>query len=104
MRYGWFFAPLAVMTVVVELTAPVAFVGGRLRTLWVALAWSFHVGIVALMAISFPYHLLGIAYAPLFRCERLLRWGSDAVDGEGSAAALEDGLEDRAWRDAVTRA
>jgi hypothetical protein len=72
-HYGWVFVPLAALTVAVELAAPVALRGGRVRTVWVALAWSFHVGIAALMAISFPYQMLGIAYAPLFRCERLLR-------------------------------
>jgi hypothetical protein len=72
-RYGWVFVPFAVLTVVVELAAPVALLGGRLRTVWVAAAWSFHIGIAALMAIVFPYQLLGIAYAPLFRCERLSR-------------------------------
>jgi hypothetical protein len=102
-RYGWLFAPLAVMTVVVELTAPAALFGGRLRTGWVALAWAFHVAIAALMAISFPYYLLGIAYAPFFRCERLFRWRSDSVDGERGAPAFEHCLEDRPWSDAVAR-
>ena len=34
-------------------------------------AWGFHVGIALLMWISFPYHLVGLAYAPLFRVERI---------------------------------
>ena len=70
-RYGWMFPPFAIATVVVELGAPIAFLGGRWRTRWVAAAWGFHVGIAALMWISFPYPLVGLAYAPLFRVERL---------------------------------
>jgi hypothetical protein len=66
------FPPVAVATVLVELGAPLALLGGRLRTAWVLAAWGFHVGIVALMAISFPYPLSGIAFAPLFACERLI--------------------------------
>jgi hypothetical protein len=34
-------------------------------------AWSFHVGVAALMAITFPYPLVGIAFAPLLPVERL---------------------------------
>ena len=33
-RYAWIFPPMAVATVVVELGAPVAFLGGRWRTIW----------------------------------------------------------------------
>ena len=45
--------------------------GGRARTLWVASAWAFHLGVLAFMAVLFPYPLLGLAFAPLFRLERL---------------------------------
>ena len=71
-RHGWLFPPLAVVTIAVELAAPLVLLAGqRVRALWVALAWLFHVGIVALMAITFPYPLVGVAFAPLFRLERL---------------------------------
>lgn len=72
-RFDAVFPPLALATVLVELAAPLALLGGRLRTVWVAAAWGFHVGIVALMAIAFPYHLTGLAYAPLFAVEGLAR-------------------------------
>jgi len=72
-RFDAVFPPLASATVLVELAAPLALLGGRLRTVWVAAAWGFHVGIVALMAIAFPYHLTGLAYAPLFAVEGLAR-------------------------------
>lgn len=63
-------APLSLATLVVELGAPVALLSRRWATAWTAAAWLFHVGIVALMAISFPYPLSLIAFAPFFRCER----------------------------------
>lgn len=66
------FAPFAVATVAVELGAPLALLGGRTRTAWVLGAWSFHVGVLALMAVVFPYPLLGLAFAPLFPVERLV--------------------------------
>ncbi len=68
---AWLFPPLAVVTLLVELGAVVALWGGRWRTAWVAAAWLFHVGVLALMAIVFPYQLAGIAFAPFFRVERL---------------------------------
>lgn len=71
-RFGWPFHPIAWLTVVVELGAPLALLGGRIRTLWTVAAWGFHVGILVLMAISFPYPLSGVAYACLFRAERLV--------------------------------
>ena len=33
-------------------------------------AWGFHVGVVALMNIWFPYPLFGFAYLPFFEVER----------------------------------
>src|ERR671910_506907 len=68
---AWLFPPLAVVTVAVELGAVLALRGGRWRTAWVAAAWLFHVGVLALMAIVFPYQLAGVAFAPFFRLERL---------------------------------
>lgn len=72
-QYGFLFPPIAWATVFLEVAAPMALLGGRLRSVWVSAAWGFHVGTVALMAIVFPYPLLGVAYAPLFAVERLAR-------------------------------
>ncbi len=75
-QYGWAFPPLALATVLIELGAPVVLVTGRhawtARVVWALGAWAFHLGIVVLMAISFPYPLSFIAYAPLFAPERWL--------------------------------
>lgn len=70
-RHGWLFAPMAVASLAVELGAPLALTGGRRRTAWVVGAWLFHVGVLALMAISFPYQLTGVAFAPFLPLERL---------------------------------
>lgn len=75
-QFDWLFPPIAVATVVVELGAPVALATGRfgrqLRTIWALAAWSFHAGVLAVMAISFPYQLSFVAYASLFAPERLI--------------------------------
>jgi hypothetical protein len=69
-RYDWAFPPMAWATMVIELGAPLALLGRRVRTAWAVGAWGFHVGIVVLMAISFPYQVAGIAYLCLFAPER----------------------------------
>jgi hypothetical protein len=74
--HAWLFTPFAVATLVVELGAVVVLAGRRWRTVWTVAAWLFHVGVLAVMAILFPYQLSGVAFAPMFRVERLapLRW------------------------------
>lgn len=71
--YSSVFAGLAAVTLVLELGAPVALLGRRFATVWVLAMWGFHVGVLAIMAIAFVYPLTGIAFAPFFRTERLLR-------------------------------
>ncbi len=68
------FRPMGLLTLVVELGAPVALLGRRWAAGWVTAAWTFHIGILALMAIGFPYPLTLVAFAPLLACERPLEW------------------------------
>ena len=69
--HAWVFPPLATATVLVELAAPVALLGGRLRNAWVVAAWLLHAGVAALMFVVFPYPLFLVAFAQFFRLERL---------------------------------
>jgi len=68
--HGWVLVPASVVAVTIELTAPVAFVHGRWRDAWVVSAWLLHVAIAAVMAITFPYPLSGIAFAPFYDLEQ----------------------------------
>jgi len=77
--HAWLFPPLAIATVLVELAAPVALLGGRVRNAWVVAAWLLHAGVAALMFVVFPYPLFLVAFAPFFRLERLLRKGGADV-------------------------
>ncbi len=70
-RHPELFPPLAGISLAVELLAPLALLGRRVAIVWSLLAWGFHLGVLALMWIFFPYPLLGFAYAPLFSLERL---------------------------------
>jgi hypothetical protein len=68
------FTIFSVMTIVLELGAPLVLLHPRAARLWALAAWGFHVGVVFLMNIWFPYPLLGLAYLPLLRCERPFDW------------------------------
>jgi hypothetical protein len=68
------FTVFSILTLVLELGSPVALLGGRLAKLWAAGAWSFHIGVVLLMNIWFPYPLLGLAYLPVLRGDRPITW------------------------------
>ena len=66
---AWLFPPLAVASVALELSAPLALLGGRIRNIWVVAAIAMHLAIAALLAVFFPYQALGFAFAPLFALE-----------------------------------
>ena len=72
--HGWLFPPLAATSLALELLAPIALVGPRLARAWALAAWAFHAGVLAVMAIFFPYPLFGFGFAPLFAVERLPLW------------------------------
>jgi hypothetical protein len=56
------FAPITVMF---ELAAPLALFHELIRKIWVIGIWLFHLAVLLLMAIVFPYQLLTIAYLPV---------------------------------------
>ena len=45
--------------------------GTRVAKAWSVGMWGFHLGVLALMAILFPYPVTFIAFAPFVRAERL---------------------------------
>jgi hypothetical protein len=79
------FTIVSALTLVLELGAPLALLGRRIAIAWALGAWTFHVGVVLMMNIWFPYPLFGFAYLPLFAIERVGPWlrrnSSPAVAG-----------------------
>ncbi len=65
------FKPLAAASLGLELAAPIAMFSRRFATAWVVGIVGFHLGVLALMAIFFPYPVLLIAFASFFPVERL---------------------------------
>jgi hypothetical protein len=68
------FTAFSITTLAIELGAPVALFGARVAIAWAIGAWLFHVGVLLVMTILFPYALFGFAYLPLFPVERPLKW------------------------------
>jgi hypothetical protein len=62
-------------TLVIELGAPLALLDRRLRWLWGIATFGMHWGILAIMGITFWYHLLGVAFLPFLLEERMVAWG-----------------------------
>lgn len=73
------FTIFSVMTIVLELGSIAALTHRWIGRGWAVAAWSFHVGVVLLMNIWFPYPLLGLAYLPLFPAERPVQWAVQQV-------------------------
>lgn len=71
-RHAWLLKPLAAASVAIELGAPLALVGPRAAKVWAVCAWGFHAGVFALMAIFFPYPMLGLAMLSLLPAERVI--------------------------------
>ncbi len=69
--HTWLFAPLSTFALATELLAPLALLGVRSAAVWAAAAWLFHLGVLALMAIAFPYPLSGCAFLGFFPLERM---------------------------------
>ncbi len=61
--HAWVFPPLAAFSLAAELLAPLALLGRRAAAVWCIAAWLFHAGVLALMAIAFPYPLSAVAFA-----------------------------------------
>jgi hypothetical protein len=62
----------SVLTMLLELGAPLALLHARIGYVWAIGAWGFHVGVVLLMNIWFPYALAGMAFLPLVPAERVI--------------------------------
>ncbi len=70
--YKGLFTAMAVVSLIVELGAPLALLDRRLGRLWAIGAFSMHWGILGIMGIWFRYQLSGVAFTSWFDAERIL--------------------------------
>ncbi|HYQ16010.1 MAG TPA: HTTM domain-containing protein, partial [Polyangiaceae bacterium] len=71
-RHAFVFPPLALLTMLVELGAPLALLNRRVALAWLIAAWCFHLGVLTTMSIAFIYQLSGVAYLSFLPLEQLL--------------------------------
>jgi hypothetical protein len=71
-QYRWPFVPFSALTLVLELGAPLALLGPRIAAVWALGIWGFHVAVLLLMAIAFPYPLT-VGLLPFLPAERIWR-------------------------------
>jgi hypothetical protein len=75
LAWPWVFGPLAWASMLLELGAPLAVLSDRIGRWWAVAAWFFHLGVLLLMFIAFPYPLTGVGFAAFFHPERWFeRW------------------------------
>ena len=72
--FTWLFMGMGILTMILELGAPLFLVDRRLSVAWALLTWMMHWGIFFLMGIRFRYQMTGIIFLPFFQVERLLDW------------------------------
>jgi hypothetical protein len=87
--HAWVFKPFAAITIVFEILAPLALLSRRLALPILGGLWLFHLGVLALMWILFPYPLSGIAFASFFASERVI----DAVKARIARRPLRAPIE-----------
>jgi hypothetical protein len=71
-QHPWIFKPLAALTLALELLAPLAILSRRFAVIALGGVWLFHVGVLLVMWILFPYPLSGIAFLSFFSAERVV--------------------------------
>jgi len=80
-------AVCSLLTMGIELGAPLALLGGRFARIWAWGAWGFHAGVVLAMNVWFPYPLAGVAFLPLIEAEHLVGWPARWWRSRGMRAA-----------------
>jgi hypothetical protein len=74
LQFPWLFPPIAAASLLLEVFAPLALLGRRIGKAFAYAAFSFHLGVLLLMWILFPYPLSTIAFLSFFEPERGLLW------------------------------
>jgi hypothetical protein len=70
----WIWIAIGALSILLELSAPLAVLGDRLALLFALSLFAFHWGVYALMGIEFFYQMLGFAFVPFIRWDRGASW------------------------------
>lgn len=87
--HTWLFLVFGLMTMVVELGAPLALLHRKIGYGWVFLAWGMHWGILFIMGIEFPYQLTGVIFLSFLPIEQWWFRCRDYVQRRGTAMVAD---------------
>jgi predicted DCC family thiol-disulfide oxidoreductase YuxK len=94
--HTWVFLVMGIVTLVVELGAPLALLHRRMAYAWVLLTLSMHWGIWFIMDISFPYQLTGVMFLPFLPLEdwyhRIRRKKQTSTQDEASKSSPNEAV------------
>ena len=72
--YTWMFLIMGVVTMVLELGAPLAMAKRRWGMIWAVATWLMHWGIFFIMGIRFRYQMTGLIFLSFFDTEKMLHY------------------------------
>lgn len=75
----WLFAMMGVVTLVVEIGAPLFVLGKWSSRIWALTVWGMHWGIFFIMGIKFRYQLSFIIFLPFFHVEMVLHFSRQLI-------------------------
>ncbi len=83
----WLYSAIGVLTLVVEIGAPIALFHRRIGMVWAVLVWMMHFGILIVMGIVFRYPLTTIPLLAFFPIERAIPWARARLAGGSTRRA-----------------
>jgi hypothetical protein len=72
-QFSWPFPIISAISLSLELGSPLALLHRKLGAFWALGMWGFHMGVLVMMAIVFPYPLT-VGLAPFWNAERIWQW------------------------------
>lgn len=72
--HNWIFLTIGILTLLIELCAPLFMLNKRMIAVWIFLAFITHWGVFFIMGISFFYHMTGIVFLSFLKPEKWLNF------------------------------
>ncbi|WP_350284816.1 DCC1-like thiol-disulfide oxidoreductase family protein [uncultured Croceitalea sp.] len=85
-QHTWLFLGMGILTLILEIGAPIALVKKRWGMVWAVLTWSMHWGIFLIMGIRFRYQMTGLLFLSFFEPEKWIASLNKKVKGKQSIA------------------
>lgn len=97
-QHTWLFLGMGILTLILEVGAPIALLKKRWGMVWAVLTWSMHWGIFLIMGIRFRYQMTGLLFLSFFEPEKWIAFlrkkikGKKSISRETTAIIFFDGV------------